>query len=66
VQSVEEKMKQRHGNSFQIHKRLLQRRRQHFFFCIDSGYDYKTVGFVAKIDSGKALGSSVKDSKVME
>lgn len=36
VQSMEEKMKQRHGNSFQIHKRLLQRR-EPSIFCIHDG-----------------------------
>jgi len=34
VQCMEEKMKQRHGKSFQIHKRLLQRRREYSVFCI--------------------------------
>lgn len=33
VQSMEEKMKQRHDNGFQIQKRLLQRR-EPYVFCI--------------------------------
>ena len=36
VQSMEEKMKQRHGSSFQIHKRLL-RRREPSVLCIHDG-----------------------------
>lgn len=36
VQSMEEKMKQRHGSSFQIHKRLLQGR-EPSIFCIHDG-----------------------------